>query len=73
MKQETLTIQPGQFALAELRAVWGGAVHRELRAEVPSYDCDRLFAPDIERAKQLMPQGRLGTCCQTPFTDLYSA
>lgn len=73
MGQKTLTIQPGQFAPAELRAVWGDAVHRELRAEVPFYDRDRLFAPDIERAKQLMPEGQLGTCCQTPFTDLYSA
>ena len=26
MRQETLTIQPGQFALAELRAVWAGAL-----------------------------------------------
>ena len=49
------------------------AVHQRLRAEVPFYDRDRLFAPDIERAKQMVLQGRLGAACQALFADLYSA
>ncbi|HTN66169.1 MAG TPA: histidine ammonia-lyase, partial [Burkholderiaceae bacterium] len=52
------------------------AVHQRLRAEVPFYDRDRLFAPDIERAKQLVLQGRVGASCQALlaplFTDSYS-
>ncbi|HTN67819.1 MAG TPA: aromatic amino acid lyase, partial [Burkholderiaceae bacterium] len=33
MRQETLTIQPGRFALSDLRAVWAGAVPLTLAPE----------------------------------------
>jgi histidine ammonia-lyase len=35
------------------------AVHALIRAQVPFYDADRYFAPDIEAAKSLVQSGRL--------------
>jgi histidine ammonia-lyase len=49
------------------------AVHQRLRAKVAFYDKDRLFAPDIEAAKQLVLEGDLSASCQELFTGLYSA
>jgi len=45
---------------------------QRLRERVPFYEKDRLFAPDIEAAKQLVLQGELGADCQDLFVDLYS-
>jgi histidine ammonia-lyase len=39
-------------------------VHQCLRKRVPFYDKDRLLAPDIEAAKQLVLQGDLGATCR---------
>ena len=47
------------------------AVHQRLRKVVPFYDKDRLFAPDIEAAKQLVLQGNLSATCQVLFTGLH--
>jgi histidine ammonia-lyase len=49
------------------------AVHQRLRAKVAFYDKDRLFAPDIEAAKQLVLEGDLSAGCQELFTGLYAA
>ncbi len=49
------------------------AVHARLREKVAFYDKDRLFAPDIEAAKQLVLQGDLSTACQELFAGLYVA
>jgi histidine ammonia-lyase len=46
-------------------------VHRRLRAKVAFYDKDRLFAPDIEAAKQMVLQGKLSATCQELFAGLY--
>jgi len=48
-----------------------GAVHRRLRQVVPFYDKDRLFAPEIEAAKQLVLQGELSATCPHLFAGLY--
>ena len=37
------------------------------------YDKDRLFAPDIEAAKQLVLEGSLSATCQDLFAGLYLA
>lgn len=50
-----------------------GAVHARLRQQVNFYDKDRLFAPDIEAAKQLVLQGDLSATCQDLFAGLYVA
>lgn len=47
------------------------AVHQRLRQQVTFYDKDRLFAPDIEAAKQLVVQGDLSATCQDLFAGLY--
>jgi histidine ammonia-lyase len=47
------------------------AVHGRLRARVGFYEKDRLFAPDIEAAKQLVMQGDLSASCQHLFAGLY--
>jgi histidine ammonia-lyase len=47
-------------------------VHAELRAKVPFFDQDRLFAPDIEAAKQMVLGGTLGAECKGLFAALYS-
>ncbi|OWW19478.1 histidine ammonia-lyase [Noviherbaspirillum denitrificans] len=48
-------------------------VHQRLRQRVPFYDKDRLFAPDIEAAKQMVVRGELSATCQGLFADLYNA
>jgi histidine ammonia-lyase len=47
------------------------AVHQRLRQQVKFYDKDRLFAPDIEAAKQLVLHGDLSATCQELFAGLY--
>jgi len=47
-------------------------VHAALRAQVPFYDKDRLFAPDIEAALQLVLQGAAGAGQQDLFTTVWS-
>jgi histidine ammonia-lyase len=49
------------------------AVHQRLRGKVAFYDKDRLFAPDIEAAKQLVMEGDLSASCQELFAGLYLA
>jgi histidine ammonia-lyase len=46
-------------------------VHGALRARVPFYDQDRLFAPDIESAKQMTLDGTLSAGCGELFGALY--
>jgi histidine ammonia-lyase len=48
-------------------------VHRRLRGKVAFYDKDRLFAPDIEAAKQMVLEGSLSATCQDLFAGLYLA
>lgn len=48
------------------------AVHAELRKRVAFYEKDRLFAPDIEAAKQLVLQGALSASCRELFDGLYA-
>ena len=45
-------------------------VQQRLRQDVAFYDKDRLFAPDIEAAKQLVLQGELSATCQDLFAGL---
>ena len=49
------------------------AVHRSLRQRVPFYEKDRLFAPDIEAARQMALRGDLSASCQDLFAGLYLA
>jgi histidine ammonia-lyase len=46
-------------------------VHERVRQRVPSYDKDRLFAPDIEAAKQLVLRGELSASCHGLFAEIY--
>jgi histidine ammonia-lyase len=46
-------------------------VHTQLRAQVPFYDADRFFAPDIEAAKQMVLKGELSATCKNLFTALH--
>jgi histidine ammonia-lyase len=46
-------------------------VHRSLRGKVSFYDKDRLFAPDIEAAKQLVLSGEVSVSCKELFSNLY--
>ncbi|RZI43647.1 histidine ammonia-lyase [Herbaspirillum sp. HC18] len=48
-------------------------VQQRLRERVAFYDKDRLFAPDIEAAKQMVVRGDLSATCQELFADLYTA
>ena len=48
-------------------------VHQRLREVVPFYDCDRLFAPDIEAAKAMVLEGHLSARCGELFAKLYHA
>ena len=48
-------------------------VHQRLRQRVSFYDKDRLFAPDIEAAKQMVVSGGLSASCQDLFANLYTA
>jgi histidine ammonia-lyase len=47
-------------------------VHQHLRQRVPFYDKDRLFAPDIEAARQMVLRGDLSAGCHDLFLPLYS-
>jgi len=46
-------------------------VHAQLRAQVPFFDADRFFAPDIEAAKQMVMKGELSATCKNLFTALH--
>ncbi|MDL2355695.1 MAG: histidine ammonia-lyase [Pseudomonadota bacterium] len=46
-------------------------VHAELRRQVPFFDADRFFAPDIEAAKQMVLRGTLSAACKDLFSALY--
>jgi histidine ammonia-lyase len=46
-------------------------VHQRLRQRVPFYACDRLFAPDIEAAKNMVLDGHLSQQCDALFAALY--
>ncbi|MBB3120659.1 histidine ammonia-lyase [Pseudoduganella violacea] len=46
-------------------------VHAQLRQKVPFFDVDRLFAPDIEAAKQMVLKGELSAGCKNLFTPLH--
>ena len=46
-------------------------VHELLRRQVPFFDADRFFAPDIEAAKQMVIQGTLSASCKELFATLY--
>jgi histidine ammonia-lyase len=48
-------------------------VHARLRKNVSFYDADRLFAPDIEAAKQMVLTGAVSTNCHAMFSELYLA
>ncbi len=45
-------------------------VHALLREKVAFFDKDRLFAPDIEAAKQLVVTGQISAACQGLFAKL---
>jgi histidine ammonia-lyase len=46
-------------------------VHQCLRGRVGFYEKDRLFAPDIEAAKQMVLRGELSVTCKELFEGLY--
>ena len=46
-------------------------VHEQLRRQVPFFDADRFFAPDIEAAKQMVIDGTLSASCKEVFAALY--
>jgi histidine ammonia-lyase len=46
-------------------------VHEQLRRQVPFFDADRFFAPDIEAAKQMVIDGTLSASCKELFAALY--
>ncbi len=48
-------------------------VHARLRDQVGFYDADRLFAPDIEAAKQMVLTGAVSANCKNMFSGLYLA
>jgi histidine ammonia-lyase len=48
-------------------------VVQRLRQDVSFYDKDRLFAPDIEAAKQLVLDGAISAHCQSLYQHLYLA
>lgn len=48
-------------------------VHQRLRKQVSFYAADRLFAPDIEAAKQMVLSGALSANCRDMFSDWYLA
>ncbi|WP_300752339.1 histidine ammonia-lyase [Janthinobacterium sp.] len=47
-------------------------VHHQLRQQVPFFDADRFFAPDIEAAKQMVMRGELSLTCKNLFAPLYA-
>ena len=46
-------------------------VHALLRRQVPFFDADRFFAPDIEAARQMVISGSLSAACKDLFSTLY--
>jgi histidine ammonia-lyase len=48
-------------------------VHQQLRGKVSFFDKDRLFAPDIEAAKQLVVNGEVSASCKNLFAQLYQS
>jgi len=46
-------------------------VHAQLRQQVPFFDADRFFAPDIEAAKRMVLAGDLSATCRSLFTPLH--
>jgi histidine ammonia-lyase len=48
-------------------------VHQQLRDKVRFFDKDRLFAPDIEAAKQLVVNGEVSASCKDLFSHLYQS
>jgi histidine ammonia-lyase len=48
-------------------------VHKRVRSKVSFFDKDRLFAPDIEAAKQLVLNGDISASCKELFAPLYRA
>ena len=48
-------------------------VVQRLRQDVSFYDKDRLFAPDIDAAKQLVLDGAISAHCQSLYQHLYLA
>ncbi|WLI88522.1 histidine ammonia-lyase [Massilia sp. R2A-15] len=46
-------------------------VHEQLRRQVPFFEADRFFAPDIEAAKQMVIKGTLSASCKELFTALH--
>jgi histidine ammonia-lyase len=48
-------------------------VHAALRAQVPFYDKDRLFAPDIEAARRLVLEGAAGAAHQDLFASVWAS
>jgi histidine ammonia-lyase len=46
-------------------------VHAQLRKQVPAFDEDRFFAPDIELAKRMVMEGELSASCRELFAALH--
>ncbi len=46
-------------------------VHAQLRAQVPFFDADRFFAPDIEAARMMVLDGVLSASCKELFAALH--
>jgi histidine ammonia-lyase len=46
-------------------------VHAQLRREVPFFDADRFFAPDIAVAKRMVLAGDLSATCRALFAPLH--
>jgi histidine ammonia-lyase len=46
-------------------------VHAALRRQVPAFDEDRFFAPDIEAARRMVMEGALSAACKDLFAALH--
>jgi histidine ammonia-lyase len=46
-------------------------VHAKLREQVPAFDADRFFAPDIEAARRMVMEGDLSAACKDLFAALH--
>ena len=57
--------------LQVVRRTWSTCT-RQLRQQVPFFDADRFFAPDIEAAKQMVIKGELSASCKELFAPLYT-
>lgn len=47
-------------------------VHAALRRQVPAFDEDRFFAPDIEAARNMVMEGDLSAACKDLFASLHT-